>query len=299
MKQPNSEGRLPDFIHIGGMKCGSTSLFHYMRAHPEVGTSKYKQTYFFNDRKDARGEREGNWHQGLDWYRKEWPANGKVIYEGMSLGYSDWPNEQGIPARIARIVPHARFIYMVRNPVDRAVSHWMNSFAKSMEHRPIEEALLTDIEDYRANPYVRRGLYAMQLKQYLAEFDDMSRFLVVPFDDFRDRRRETLHTIFNFMGVDADYWSKEFDIIHHPASLQRRKNAVGMFIQQTIGERIYYRLRSYQRHWMETLLYRAFSKRIERPVLAPEVRQKLQDRFTADIEELSVITGQSFHGWLK
>ncbi len=291
-------GRLPDVINIGGMKCGTTSLFHYMRAHPEVGTSRFKQTYFFNDQGKLRSEQEGNWHKGLDWYRREWPNEGRVIFEGMSLGYSDWPIEEGIPERIATILPKARFIYMVRNPVDRAVSHWMNSFAKSMEHRPIEEALLSDIDDYRVNPYIRRGLYAMQLNRYLQQFEDISRFLIVTFEEFRDQHRETLQEIFRFIGVDADYWTDKFNIIHHPASLQRRKNAVGMFIQRTIGERIYYRLRSYQRYWMETLLYRAFSKLIERPVLPPEVRKKLQDRFAADIEELSGMTGRSFHSWV-
>jgi len=299
MTNSNQEYRLPDVINIGGMKCGTTSLFHYMRAHPEVGTSRYKQTYFFNDQGEARSEREGNWHKGLEWYRKEWPTSGRVIFEGLSLGYTDWPIEDGIPERMHSVLPDVRFIYMVRNPVERAVSHWMNSYAKSMEHRPIEEALLSDIDDYRLNAYVRRGLYAMQLKRYLPHFDDISRYLVVPFEDFRDRKRETLRTIFRFMGVDENYWSEAFDVIHHPASLQRRKNPVGMFLQRSIGERIYYRLRSYQRHWMETLLYRPFSKRIERPVLAPDVQARLLERFAPDIEELSAITGKPFKGWLE
>jgi len=91
MAHSKQEGRLPDIINIGGMKCGTTSLFHYMRAHPEVGTSRFKQTYFFNDRGKSRSEQEGNWRRGLGWYKSEWPDTGKVVFEGLSLGYTDWP----------------------------------------------------------------------------------------------------------------------------------------------------------------------------------------------------------------
>ena len=123
MTNSNQEYRLPDVINIGGMKCGTTSLFHYMRAHPEVGTSRYKQTYFFNDQGEARTEREGNWHKGLEWYKNEWPTAGRVIFEGLSLGYTDWPIEDGIPERIRSVLPDVRFVYMVRNPVEWRWSH--------------------------------------------------------------------------------------------------------------------------------------------------------------------------------
>ena len=74
------EPRLPNFLVIGAMKAGTTSLFHYLRDHPQVFLPEEKELYFFTE--------EDNWHRGLEWYRSRFRGAGdaKAVGEA-SVGY--------------------------------------------------------------------------------------------------------------------------------------------------------------------------------------------------------------------
>lgn len=161
-------GLLPNLIVIGAMKCGTTALHRYLDLHPDVAMSEPKELNFFiGPERLAEGCEPpawlaGNWHRGLEWYARQFrpaPVRGEA-----SPGYTS-PSSPEAPERMARVLPGARLVYAVRDPVERAVSQYLHHRADGTERRPIEEALLDP-----SSQYVERGLYHARLEPYLKRF---------------------------------------------------------------------------------------------------------------------------------
>jgi Sulfotransferase domain len=186
-----AEGRLPDFLVIGAMKAGTTSLHHYLGAHPQVFMPKVKELDFFTE--------ELSWRRGWDWYRRQFAAvdaDIKAVGEA-STSYTKYPRYQGVAERIGRHLPNARLIYVVRDPFERIRSHYQHNVAIGQEEKPIDEAVTL-------NPvYVDYSRYALQFERYLQHFD-RSQMLLLTSEDLRLRREDTIQNVLEFIGVDLE-----------------------------------------------------------------------------------------------
>ncbi|MDQ3731459.1 MAG: sulfotransferase domain-containing protein, partial [Pseudomonadota bacterium] len=156
---------LPTFIVIGAMKAGTTSLYHYLSQHPEIGMSRHKELNFFKTNADFA--------KGLDWYAAQFPSGSRVLGES-SPNYSKCHLFPGVAERLHSVLPRISLIYLVRHPVDRAVSHYVHQVSTGKESRPFEAVF----EDLEQNPYVLTGAYMFQLRQYL-RFYPAERMLIV------------------------------------------------------------------------------------------------------------------------
>lgn len=285
---------LPDAVCIGASKCGTTSLHYYLHAHPEIGVPRSKEVHFFLD--------PGNWRRGQEWYRQQFPHR-RVLVESFGGGYSHYPVRQGVAQRMSEVLPHGKFIYMVRDPVERMISRYVHNVCELLEHaEPAEAFSGSPLE----NVYVSESLYFTQLSQFLAYFD-ASRFLIVDYDSFMTRRKETLRQIFHFLGVDAHFSSPAFDIVRHPTAGKRRKNALGAAIHRNFGR---HALRALGRlplhmptqralsHYSDQLLYWMFSTPMTRPQLDPGLRSELNEIFRPEVRQLEKFAGREFPGWL-
>ncbi len=166
-------GALPDFLLIGAMKCGTTSLYHYLRDHPQIFMPSIKAPEFFAE--------EGNWGRGIGWYRRQFEgaAPGVVAIGEASNVYTKYPRYRGVPARIADHIPYARLVYVVRDPIDRIRSHYQTRLTEGTERAPIGRAV-------RENPiYLDYSRYAMQLDRYLDHFP-REQLLVITAEDLRE-----------------------------------------------------------------------------------------------------------------
>jgi PAS domain-containing protein len=152
-----SSGSLPALVVIGAMKSGTTSLHHYLGAHPDLFVPLVKEVNFFVE--------EHNWHRGVDWYRAQYQAAGGRRGVDVSPDYSKHPHYAGVPERMAATIPDAVIGYVVRDPVDRIASMYRHQLAMRREHRSIDEAVLAD------RHYVETSSYAMQLDRYTEHFD--------------------------------------------------------------------------------------------------------------------------------
>jgi Sulfotransferase domain len=180
----------PDFIVIGAMKSGTTSLYYYLQAHPEVFMPSIKELDFFTA--------EMNWKRGWRWYERQFAPAGpqaKAVGEA-STTYTKHPEFQGVAKRIATHLPHARLIYIVRHPVERIRSQYQHHVAIGIEKDPLEKAVLRDPS------YVDYSRYAMQIEQYLEHFP-REQLLIVTSEDLRRDRVGTLGEVYEFVGVDA------------------------------------------------------------------------------------------------
>ena len=182
---------LVDFVVIGAMKCGTTSLHHYLGSHPRLGLAPEKEVnFFFGD--DPTGA--GNFWRGADWYASRFPP--APIRGEVSPGYTS-PDHPEVAARLARLAPAARLVYMVRDPLDRAVSQYRHHRRDGAETRPLGEALLD-----RSGHYLRRSRYADRLEPFLRRFPP-SQIAVVEHHDLLEHTEGTLSELCEFLGVDS------------------------------------------------------------------------------------------------
>ncbi|MDP9377464.1 MAG: sulfotransferase [Actinomycetota bacterium] len=202
---------LPNLIVIGAMKCATTALHRYLDLHPQIVMAAQKEMNFFVGPSVAEGNAEqawhrGNWHRGVDWYAEHF-ADAPVRGEA-SPSYTS-PSFPEAAARMAAVVPDARLIYLVRDPIDRALSQYEHHRRMGTEQRGLEEALLD-----AGSQYLQRSAYHARLQPYLDRFPG-ERIAIVLQEDLLDRRHETLASLYRFAGVDDEFWASELDALVH------------------------------------------------------------------------------------
>ena len=276
-------GALPNLIVIGGLKCGTTSLHHYLNLHPEIGMSRPKELNFFVS--------ELNWELGTDWYRSHFPAAAAVRGE-TSPHYTNRPRFEGVAGRMRETLDTgARLIYMVRHPVDRLLSHYLHNVGSGYESRELAEAV--------SNPrsaYVQRGLYAFQLEPYLEAFG-AERILVVSREELGRDRDATVRKVFDFCGVDSGFSSAEFDREWETGSgkgsggFRLMDRAVRMPGLRAL-DRNFDRLPERMRWLVERVVHDPSAGEAAKPELEPELRARLAAHFRPDAEELERLIGR-------
>lgn len=279
-------GVLPNLIIIGAMKCATTSLHYYLGLHPQISMSKSKELDFF--------VLERNWPKGKAWYESNFKAEAKVRGES-SPNYAICQVFRGVPERMHALIPDAKLIYMVRDPLERMISHYLHEYTRGAEHRPAAEAL----GDAANNRYLYRSLYYQQLRRYLGYFPKAN-IMVLTQEDLYEARRDTLRKVFNFLDVDPNFDCPKFSSLKHTSAYKRRKNRVGLLLERRLGNAdrgALGRLPTRVRGYAEKLIYLPFSYGIKRPALPACVRQKLIDRFAADVDCLRAHTGRDFESW--
>ncbi len=215
-------GALPDLVVIGAMKCGTTSLHSYLDAHPDVGMSRPKELNFFfgpdgdedaADRPDDGATwARGNWRRGVAWYAAHFDPACAVRGEA-SPGYTS-PSHPEAAARMAAVIPSARLLYAVRDPVRRALSQYGHHRRQGTEVRGVEEALLDP-----ASQYVARGRYFERLAPFLATGAFDGRITVLAQEELEADPRAAMRRLFGELGVDPERWTLGDDARHNAASL--------------------------------------------------------------------------------
>jgi hypothetical protein len=237
---------------------------------------------------------ELNWPLGADWYAGHFTAAAPVRGES-SPHYTNLPRFTGVAERMRSIVPEARLIYMVRHPVDRALSHYLHNVAGGYETRPLEVAL--------AEPdtaYVDRSLYAMQLDDYARRFA-ADRIELVTQRELKDRREETMRRVFRFLEVDESFSSPQFSREWETGTGKRAgrfrlmDRAVRLPGLRAL-DRNFDRLPESLRWLVERMVHDPETAAASRPSLPGAVREQLAERFRPDVERLQAMTGRDF-GW--
>jgi Sulfotransferase domain len=270
--------RLPTFLVIGAMKCGTTSLHRYLALHPEIGVPADKELHFF-----SKPEMHA---RGLDWYARQFPG-GLPCRGEASVTYAKCHLYPGTAERIRDALPGVRLIYLVRDPVERAISHYFHKRRRQLERRPLEQALTEPVE----NNYTLTSRYMMQLDAYLPYFaeDDM---LVVELDTLAADPTGCMRRIFRFLGVDAGFTSDAFAVAHNRT---RARSRSAVLEWPTAAARTLHALAGcYLPARVRSRLARAM---LPKPPVGPRVLEALVEHFVQDITRLERFTGQRFAHW--
>ena len=209
---------LPGVIVIGAMKCATSAVHHYLDAHPAISMSRVKEVNFFNGRavpphQDAEWWWvTGQWHRGLDWYSAQFDPSARVRGES-SPAYTS-PSCPEVPERMASVVPDVRLVYLVREPVERAVSQYVHHVRDGTEHRSPRDALLDP-----GSQYLSRSRYHERLAPFLDWFDvDQIHFVVQ--ERLFSRREEEVSAIYRHIGVDDRWRDDRLAERHHVATFR-------------------------------------------------------------------------------
>ena len=273
-------GALPNLVVIGAQKCGTSGLHFYLGMHPEITMSTPKELNFFIQ--------ERNWQRGLEWYREHFDPSSPVRGES-SPNYTTYPHHLGVAERMREVVPDAKLIFLVRDPIERIAAHWVHNYAKRRERGDLRTTLL-----HPNTTYVLRSQFHLQLRQFLNHFPE-SQILVLEQEELRLRRTETLREVFSYLGVDPDFEHPRFHRERHRSSRKRRATWLGMRVQPLRRTRWGSRVPRFAWNLLDTGL--PLGKQIPRPdvrdALGPEVLEVLHE----DAERLRAATGRRFENW--
>ena len=207
---------LPDFIIIGAVRSGTTSLYYNICQHPCVLSAAYDELGFF----------DSNFHLGLNWYRSLFPTlfskwmvkyNKKFAITGEDTPFYIW--SPLVAKRILKILPNIKLIVLFRNPVDRAYSNYHLTIREGNENLSFEDAIQVELKNLEntniefehdvkkytiPSSYIVKGFYADQLKIWLELFNPEQLFIVST-EDLESNPQKTLDSIYDFLKIPKNH----------------------------------------------------------------------------------------------
>lgn len=265
---------LPDFVIIGAMKCGTSSLFRYLASHPDIVPSATKETDFFKTEK--------TFARGLGWYEGLFRGEGAHAVEA-SPNYTKRTFFPGVPERMHSVVPSARLIYILRDPVARAVSHYVHNLIDGRETRSFSEAILDP-----AIGYIQTSRYHFQLQAFLERYPAEQVHLVQAEELDRDPVG-VVHEVCRSLGVPPDCDPAVLGQRFHETSEKRKPCSLERVIRHGTRSEVI-------RTGAQRLL-RPLGTPVSKPVITAEDREVLRAHLAPDIEELCRFAGREFPGW--
>ena len=239
---------LPEFLIIGAAKCGTTSLYNYLIQHPQILPSSKKEVHYF----------DYYHHKGLGWYRSHFATNSEVEKARQQLNNSHGERSRTIitgestpyyfahplsPERAFQLLPNAKLLCMLRNPIDRAISSYHNQVRLGIEKlKTFEEAVEQETERIkgheerlRNNPsyssyehkyfaYLRRSEYDYQIESWL-KFFPREQLLVINSEDFYANPQPHFQKAIQFLNLDA--WEpKTFKVFNASGGYEKMDDAL-------------------------------------------------------------------------
>ena len=204
---------IPDFLVIGAKRCGTTSLYQHLPEHPCISKSPHDNMGFFND----------NFHLGVNWYKSFFPTTftrnkikskfGDFLAFDVTTKYME---EESTANNVYQTKPNMKIIIILRNPVDRAYSQYHLSVRQTAERRSFEDVVEENMnrlnkeshEHYKIKPkfsakednYLKKGLYALQLRYWLKIFP-RENILIVSTEEFESNQQIIYNKIFEFLNI--------------------------------------------------------------------------------------------------
>lgn len=187
-----------DFIVAGVQKAGTTALHYFLAKHPHIALPRDQALHFFDQEKNFQGEPDyDTLHNNFDpgW---RWRIAGEVT--------ADYVYYTPALSRIARYNPAMKLIISLRNPTDRAFSHWNMRRAKGREPLDFLDAIRCDhaqipLGGLRGNAHIERGFYIPQMERVFELFP-RDQVLPIKYEEFRRNYSQTIDAVFDFLGLE-------------------------------------------------------------------------------------------------
>ena len=260
---------LPDFIIIGAMKCGTTTLQAQLAAQPGVFMSTPKEPNFFSD--------DDIYARGLDWYQGLFAEAPPGALKGeASTHYTKLPTYPDCIDRLASAVPGAKLIYLTRDPYERLISHFLHEWSTGVMQGPIDAAL------ERHPELVAYSRYAMQLAPYVDRFG-AERILIERLETLERDPQAALDRVGAFLGLrPAPVWRADLGAVNVSAQRIRRIPLRNLLLLNPVAGAL-------RRTLVPKAVREAVKRRLrmeDRPTLSAAARARLRPIFEEDAAEL-------------
>ncbi len=277
----------PNFFIVGAAKAGTTSLHAYLSAHPQVFMPTLKEPHYFAD-----FELAPEFDNFLPVIRDR--AEYQALFEGsegyVAIGEAS-PSYLCDPAAAERIrsaIPAAKIIISLRNPVERAFSHYLMEFNRGAEILPFDKALEADAlrRDKgwgKSGMYAELSLYSSQVESFLSEFG-RKQVLVILFEDLIRDTRSTMNEVARFLEIDpAGFPDSAFARVHNPFEVSRGRMARALLRMRSI--------RLWAKRWVPKVIRRHVRDKFlfatqPKPELDASSRRALAQWFEKDVRSL-------------
>ena len=197
---------IPNFLVIGVPKAGTTSLWHLLRQHPDIYMPKLKEPRFFVDIPDSSPRHKQV--STLEEYRRLFGgATSEKMLGEASAGY--FHNVQN-PGEVSELLNNPKLVVMLRNPMERAFSHFLFSKQKGLEPKSttfrsaIRNKTVSVKDGIRQRPYVEVGFYNRHFVKWRSSFRE-DKINIILFEDFINNSVESAQEVYDFLGVDSSY----------------------------------------------------------------------------------------------
>ena len=282
------QDKRPDFFVVGAPKSATSSLHQYVDQHPDVFVPPMKEPHFFSYPEVAD-----------TYYRVQFVTTERDYLELFAGKRSEKtagdfsPSYLFHPAAAARIKsfqPDAKIIILLRDPVKRAISHYLHDCRLGYQEQPLS-AFLRRTDDNRLyyKEYIELGMYSGQVETYLSLFGSEN-VLVLIYEDFARNQADALARIFRHVGVD-DGFKVDFQTVHNVHETPRFG-----FVRR------WNESRAARYSWLVPPSVRARLKRImytrKKPDFAAE-EKSLRDIFEEDVAKLATVIGEAPRAWLS
>ena len=287
-----------DFFIVGAPKAGTTSLYHYLNEHSEIIMSKEKEPDYFSHEalknqnmyySNMQIDTEEKYHSLFNLERDD-----SILGEA-SVSYLFY---EDVPAKIKQYNKHAKIIVVLRNPIERAYSHYLMDFRLGLVQNTFEEIIYRsssvrkDVE-LHYQQYIEVSQYFSQIQRYVKIFGK-DKIHIIDYEDLQKDQEAVLKNIFLFLEVETD----------HQANIKKEYNRFSMSKYSIINW--FYSFFLFRRivnfilpKKMLKIITTLFFQKNKKPVLSFGTRCYLQNLFKKDIQQLGVILNKDFSKWTK
>ena len=283
-----------DFFIVGAPKAGTTSLYHYLSEHPETDMSILKEPNYFSEKSIKDN----------DLYYKSYPIkklsryhslfkNNNLIKGEASVSYLYYKD---VAKSIKAYNSSARIIIMLRDPIERAFSHYLMDFRLGLINDTFENIIfqksnLSNSKTY-FQQYVKLGEYTNQIKRYFNEFPS-EQILVVDYDDFKNKTSDIVKKVYKFLKIDINF-SPELNNKHNARFIVNNRLLKFLFSKIIIRKAMNLIFPKFIKSFIKNQFFNN-----KPPILLSSSRIYLQQYFKKDIENLSNFLQKDYSKWIK
>jgi len=285
-----------DFFIVGAPKSGTTSLYHYLSEHPQVEMSSQKEPDYFSDK--AIHE-QGMYYaknrvDTLDKYESLFVQKESVVYGEASVSYLFYEN---VAEDIKKYNPNAKIIIMLRNPIERAFSHYLMDYRLGLISDSFENVLAKISKHKNAHlfyqQYIEVSKYAKQIQRYL-DFFKKENILFIDYEDFKKNVSKTVDQVYNFLNISTEFVA-DINTKHNTFIMPKNKIIRLIYSFVFLRKILTFLFPVYLVKNISVLLFKSDKK----PELLKETRSLLSIIFNDDIKKMEEVLAKNYSKWIK
>ena len=285
-----------DFFIVGAPKAGTTSLYHYLSEHPQVEMSSQKEPDYFSYK--AINE-QGMYYaknrvDTLDKYESLFEQKESVVYGEGSVSYLFYDN---VAEDIKKYNPNAKIIIMLRNPIERAFSHYLMDYRLGLVSDSFENIITKKSKHKNAHlfyqQYIEVSKYTKQIQRYL-NFFEKENILFIDYEDFKNNVSKTVDQVYDFLNISTEF-AADINTKYNTFTMPKNKGIRFIYSFVFLRKILTFFLPIYLVKNIRAFLFKADKK----PELLKETRSQLSIIFNNDIKKLDEVLGKNYSKWIK